>query len=170
MDTYLAVTSKRDERRYADREVPSDVLDRVLDAGRLAGSGSNRQPWRFVVVETRELVERLAEAVYAPENLLGSALVVAVVATGGRRPGLDHGRALQNMMLTAWNDGVASCPNGVKDAERATDVLRLAEDEAVVNVLSLGYPARPRDPESRSAEEWSTRAKRRPLAELVSRV
>lgn len=51
MDTYLTIASKRDTRRYAERAIPAEAVDRLLDAGRLAGSARNRQLWRFVVVE-----------------------------------------------------------------------------------------------------------------------
>jgi nitroreductase len=169
MDTYLAVASKRDERNFADREVPQDVVERILDAGRLPGSAVNRQPWRFVVVESPELKAQLAEVVYTASNVRGAALVVAIVATGGAKPGFDHGRAAQSMMLTAWNDGVASCPNGFPDADRAAEALGLGEDEQPAIVLSFGYPASGRDPQARSASEWSARANRKPLDELVSR-
>ena len=50
MDVHLAIASKRDERRYSDRPIPAEVERRILDAGRLAGSARNRQPWEFVVV------------------------------------------------------------------------------------------------------------------------
>ncbi len=170
MDTYLAVASKRDLKRYAERPIPDDVVHRIVDAGRLAGSASNRQPWRFLVLEDRARVERLAETVYAPENVLGAALVVAVVVRGRKQAAFDSGRAVQNMLLTAWNDGVASSPNGLADEERAAEVLGLEDEERPQIVLSFGYPARPVDPESRSPEEWSARANRRPLAELVERL
>ena len=169
MDTYLAVASKRDERRYAGRDIPPDVVERILDAGRLAGSAANRQPWLFLVVETRELVEQLALHVYVPGNVLAARLLVAVVATRGR-PGFDHGRAAQNMMLTAWNEGVASCPNGLRDPDAAAAVLGLAGDEQPATVLSFGNPATAREPESRDPEEWSARANRKPLGELVRRL
>ena len=169
MDVALAVASKRDERRYAERDVPPDVVERILDAGRLTGSARNAQPWVFVVVETAELVHRLADLVYAPQNVLAARLLIALVSTRGRS-GFDHGRAAQRMMLAAWNDGVASCPNGVRDAEAAASVLRLGEDELPATVLSFGYPARPRNPASRTAEEWSARANRRPLTQLVRRL
>jgi nitroreductase len=165
MDTFLAVASKRDERRYDSRAVPADVTERILDAGRVAGSARNRQPWRFIVVESSERVEQLAAAVYAPDNVRGAALVVGLVGQG-----LDLGRSAQNMMLAAWNDGVVSCPNGIADADAAAAALGLESGEAVGIVLSFGYPARPRDPQARSAEEWSARADRKPLSELVSRI
>jgi nitroreductase len=159
VDVYLSIASKRDERRYADRAIPAEVERRILDAGRLTGSARNRQPWELVVVsDPREL----AETVYEPSNLLGAALVIALVGPGG----LDFGRAGQNMMLAAWGEGVVSCPNGIRDAAGAEAILG---GEPTL-ILSFGYPATPRDPEARSAEEWSARANRKPLDELVRRV
>ncbi len=54
MDAYLAVASKRDQREYAERPVPTDAVRRILDAGRIAGSAKNRQPWRFLVQPSAE--------------------------------------------------------------------------------------------------------------------
>jgi nitroreductase len=159
VDVYLAIASKRDERRYSDQAIPAAVERRILDAGRLAGSARNRQPWAFVVVSDPRA---LAETVYEPQNLLGAALVVALVGKGG----LDFGRAAQNMMLAAWNDGVVSCPNGIKDADAAGAIL--GGEPALI--LSFGYPATPRDPAARTPEEWSARANRKPLDELVRRI
>ena len=169
MDTFLAVASKRDWRSYADRPIPPDVIDRILDAGRVAGSAMNRQPWTFVVVADEERKQRVAETVYAASNVQGAALVVAIVTPGGQNP-IDVGRAMQNMMLTAWNDGVVSCPNGMPDPAEAAKALELEGDLQPVNVLSFGYPKRDLAPESKSAEEWSAEANRRPLEEVVRRL
>lgn len=165
MDTFLAIASKRDQRQYAEREVPDDVVRRILDAGRIAGSAANKQPWRFVVVANSDLRERVAETVYAPDNVRGAALAVALVVRGSRS--FDAGRAAQNMMLAAWNDGITSCPNGMPDADRTGELLGLDDGERVLNVLSFGYPARVRDPESRPPERWIARAKRKPVEEVV---
>jgi nitroreductase len=164
VDTYLAIVSKRDTRRYSDEPIPEDVVERILNAGRVTGSASNRQPWRFLIVEDAERRERLADAVYEPTNIRGAQLVVAILGT---RP-FDLGRCAQNMMLAAWNDGVASCPNGIADAEAANEALGL--DGSPINVLSFGYSARQPPAESRSAEEWSARVKRNAIADLVDRV
>jgi nitroreductase len=161
MDARLALASKRDVREYAETPLPDDVVTRILDAGRLAGSARNRQLWEFVIVETART--ELAGAVFEPRNVLGATLVVAVV---GGATGMDTGRCAQNMMLAAWNDGVGSCPNGQKDPEAAA---RICGGE-VKAILSFGYPAKPRDPQSRSPEEWSAKANRKPLDELVRRV
>ena len=70
------------------------------------------------------------------------------------------------MMLGAWGEGVVSCPNGVQDADTAEAIC----GGEVRAILSFGYPLRPRDPASRSSEEWSARANREPLDELVREV
>ena len=169
MDAFLAVASKREIRRYADRPIPPDTERRILEAGRVSGSSKNRQPWRFVVVSHRETRERAAEAVWAAENVLGAGLVVAVVVRGKGPVSFDAGRAAQNMMLAAWNEGVGSCPNGIADQAAMRDVLGLDDDDHFAIVLSFGYPAREIDPTVRSPEEWIERADRRPLETLVER-
>jgi len=162
MDPYLAIASKRDEREYAGTPVPPDVRRRILDSGRLSGSSKNRQRWEFVVV-SGEACDRLAEAVYAPENLRSAALVVAIV---GEASGFDAGRCAQNMMLAAWGEGVVSCPNGVRDTDAAAAIC----GGEVRAILSFGYPTRERDPGGRSAGEWSARANRKSLDELVREI
>jgi nitroreductase len=158
VDVFTAIASKRDERRYADRPIAEELETRILDAGRLAGSSRNRQDWEFVVVSDREA---LAEAVYAPDNVRTAALAVAIVCPRA----LDAGRAAQNMMLAAWGDGIVSCPNGVRDEAAMEQIVGAVP----VIVLSFGYPAKPRDPASRPAEEWSRRANRKPLEDVVRR-
>jgi nitroreductase len=169
VDTWLAVASKRDWRSYADRSVPEDVRDRILDAGRLAGSAVNKQPWRFVVVASDEAKQRVAELVYAGDNIATSAFAGAIATEGGGSA-LDVGRALQNMFLVAWNEGVVSCPNGMADPEAAANALGLDDGWLPVNIPSFGYPKRDLAPESKSAEEWSAEANRKPLDELVTRL
>lgn len=170
MDTFLAIASRRDERRYEPEPLPEGVVERILDAGRLSGSASNRQPWTFVLPESRDRIEALAQAVYAPDNVLRAGLVVAVVLGGTGKATFDAGRATQNMLLAAWNEGVSSCPNGIADPEAAHAALALSEEETLVIVLTFGVPERRRDVSSRSAGDWSSRANRRPLADVVRRV
>jgi nitroreductase len=169
VDTWLAVASKRDWRSYADRQVPDDVRDRILDAGRLAGSAVNKQPWTFILIEGDEAKERAAGVVYAGDNLRNCAFAVAIATEGGGSA-VDVARAMQNMMLVAWNEGVVSCPNGMADPEAAAHALGLEGGLVPVNIPSFGYPKRDLQPESRSAEEWSAEANRKRLDEVVKRL
>jgi nitroreductase len=170
VDSFLAIASRREVREYAGRPIPADAEQRILEAGRIAGSSRNTQPWRFLVVDSPSLRGRLAESVYASGNVRGAALVV-VIALHGRGPtAFDAGRAAQNMMLAAWNDHIGSCPNGMPDPDAVARLLDLEEGERPIVVLTFGYPARARDPHRRSAIEWLDRANRKPFDEVVQRV
>src|SRR5215208_368978 len=165
MDAYLAVVSKREVREYAARPLEPEVERHILEAGRVAGSAANRQPWVFVVVRDDRAIEQVAESVYEPQNIRGAAFVVAIHMTGGA--GIDAGRAAQNMMLAAWAHGVGSCPNGIADRVGMARALRLADEERLAAVLSFGYPAKRIDPTRRTPEEWIERARRKPFDEVV---
>jgi len=169
MDTFLAIASRREVRDYAESAVPAEVQRRILEAGRVAGSSRNGQPWRFVATDDRGRLDALAQTVYAPTNLRGCALAIAVALPTDARAtaSFDAGRAAQNIMLAAWSEGVGSCPNGMTDRERAAAVLELADGLAPTILLSLGYPSRPRDPAGRTAQRWIERADRLPYDQVV---
>jgi nitroreductase len=170
VETHLALASMRDVRAYDGAPLPEAVALRILDAGRLAGSARNRQPTRFAVVEG-DALPGVARAVYVSRNIITAGLVVAVVVSpGGNMVDFDAGRAAQSMMLSAWADGIASCPNGIADAPALERALGVESPERVAVVLSFGAPENPRDPARRSAEEWSARARRLPLEDVVRRV
>ena len=163
MDTYLAIASRRETKRFDGSPIPEETVRRILDAGRLSGSGKNRQPWTFVRVEPG----RMAPFAYDPDNLRGAAVAVAIVVSGKGPVSFDAGRAAQSMLLAAWNDGVGATPNGLADREGASAELGLGEEEQLVNVLAFGHGVRQRDPSRHTAEEWSARANRKPLEKVV---
>jgi nitroreductase len=108
----------------------------------------------------------VASALYSPGNLDGAALVVAIVTSGKGPLALDAGRAAQNMMLAAHNDGIGSCPNGLGDPAAAAAALGLEEGEQVATILTFGYPRR--KPRERSPDDWIARADRLPFDDVVS--
>ncbi|HEV3310955.1 MAG TPA: nitroreductase family protein [Chloroflexota bacterium] len=164
MDAYFAIASLRAVHEYSDEPLPDDALRRILEAGRAAGSSQNKQPWQFYVARDRTTLDRMAETVYAPENLHRCRAAVAIVLTG--KGGFDAGRCGQNMMLAAWADGIGSSPNGVREPAELATILGLSDERSAVMVLSLGYPIKP--PRSAGDTEGVLkRIKRNPLDELV---
>jgi nitroreductase len=157
VDVFHAIASRRETRQYSDQPIPDDVRRRILDAGRLSGSSQNTQKWEFVVLSDRDAVSQF---VYAPGNVLGAQLVVAIAGDAGA---FDVGRAAQNMMLAAWDEGVGSVPNGISDRAAAEELI----GKPVVIILTFGYPANARDPQSKTAEEWSRSAKRKSFEDVV---
>ncbi len=139
MDTYKAIISKRDTRAYLDRPIPDDALHRILTAGRMAGSSKNSQPLRFIVMRDRGNIERLAAAGDFTAAMRTAPLVIAILLQEGWRP-FDAGRAAQNMMLAAWNEGITSCPVGIQHVEEGRLAVGAPDSFEVHMVICFGYP------------------------------
>ena len=167
METFLAITSRREVREYRADPIPDEVVRAILEAGRVSGSGRNTQPWRFFVVESGELLAALTPTVSRPSNIAGAPLLIAIAVRRLPRGVFDGGRAAQSMMLAGWDAGVGSCPNGFTDALRAAELLGVDADHDLLIGLTFGYPVRPRPPESRTPEAWLSAADRLPLDEIT---
>ena len=159
MDAYRAVVDKRDQRAFLDRPIPDETLRRILQAGRMTGSSKNSEPNRFVVVRERARVTALADLGRFATFLKHAAVVVVIGQT--QRHEFDAGRAAQNMMVAAWNDGVGSCPAHLPEPEVAR-LLGIPDAIVINRVIGFGYV----DP-ARGAAPASVRRPRRPLTELV---
>jgi nitroreductase len=148
MDTWTAINTIRAVRRFAPRPLEEAHLERILNAGRRAGSSKNEQRWAFVVVRDREHLRELSEVGAYAGHLAGAAAAVALVtpeATGHRRDSImwDCGRAAQNMVLAAWELGIGSVPATVYDHALASRLLGLPADQRCDFLLSFGYPQDP---------------------------
>jgi nitroreductase len=159
MDAYRAAIDKRDQRGFSDRPIPDDILRRILQAGRMTGSSKNAEPNRFVVVRDRERLAALGATSAFGRWMARAAAAVVIVQT--REHQFDAGRAAQNMMLAAWNEGIGSCPAHLPEAELAA-LLGIPGDLVVNRVIGFGYV-----PPERAAPPASVARPRRPLAELV---
>ena len=154
-ETYPTIVSKRDTRKYSDRPIEEPVLRRLVQAARMAGSAKAAEPVRLVLVHDQTQKDRLAECGgFTPHVRTCQVAVVFVLVpeagvVGGPfaifRGPFDAGRAAQNLMLAAWDEGIASCPASMHNAEAAADVLGLPAGHVVSNVIALGYPAEERD-------------------------
>jgi nitroreductase len=169
MDAYQAVIRKRDRRDFDSRPLEPEVLHRILQAGRMAGSGSNRQPWRFIVVTDEAAKEKLSTTGRGGGTIKAAPLGIVILLEKGERDdagrvrdGFDAGRAGQNMMLAAWNEGILNCPVGLSDHEICQEVLGYPDEYDVCLGIAFGYPA----PSEPSAEPRQSRP-RTPLEEIT---
>jgi nitroreductase len=166
METWDAVTSRRNVRRFADQPIDEAVLDRILEAGRRAPSSRNSQPWDFVVVTDRSQLRELSKVWRGGAHVADSAATIALVAreTDDQRTRdtaqYDLGQATMAMMIVAADNGIGSGHSAVADQAKAREVLTLPEDRRVAYLLDLGYPAdRPLKP--------IKRPNRRPFDDVV---
>lgn len=137
---YQVVASKRDTRAYTEQPIPEETARRILQAGRMAGSSKNVQPVRFVVIRERAQKEALAACGDWAAHLPSAPLVVALILLPDGGP-FDAGRAAQNMMITAWAEGIASCPTSIHRPEDGARVLALPPGYRIAITLPFGYPA-----------------------------
>jgi nitroreductase len=149
VDTLLAIGTVRVVREFADRPIDPTDLERILDAGRRAGSSKNLQRWSFIVVTDRERLVRLAEVGPYAGHVAGATAAIALVTPDPRAPGAplsvtwDVGRAAQNMVLAAWTLGIGSCPATVYEQALTREILGYPADRHCEYVLSFGHPADP---------------------------
>ena len=166
MQTWDAITARRNVRAFADRPIPAADLDRILEAGRRAPSSQNWQPWDFVIVteraQLRELSQVFAGAYHVAQAAAAIAIVGPVADNPYHRAQFDLGQAAMSMTLAAADLGIGSSHAGVADLALARHVLGLPGNRDWVILISLGYPAdRPLAP--------VRNPKRRPFDEVVHR-
>lgn len=142
MDTFEAVRTVLAVRSYQDKPVPAEVVTRVVEAARLTASSQNRQPWHFIVVEGREPLQQLGALCTSGPYTAEAAFAVVVAVNADARSGTaDAARAIQSMVLTAWEAGVGSNWVGVAKPDEVKALLGVPEGVNLVAVLPFGYPA-----------------------------
>lgn len=144
MEVFEAVQKRRSIRAYESTPIPEDKLMKILEAGRLAPSAGNIQPWHFIVVRDAEKREKLARARWA--GFLAQSPVV-IVGCGDRKASpewfmVDVAIAMQNMVLTATSEGLGTCWVGSFNESEVKEMLKIPENYRVVALLALGYPRR----------------------------
>ena len=141
MDTIDCITSKVEVRQFQDKPVPPEVKSKVLEAARLTGSSNNTQHWRFILIQEKENLKRLAQDSTTGGWVSGADFAV-IVLTNPKVNGhlIDAGRALQDMQLAAWSMGVGSgIFTGVNKDKIREDYGIPAELESSA-FLGFGYP------------------------------
>lgn len=138
------ILSRRSIRRYENKEIPKDVLDKIVEAGRQSPSAANRQPYRFVIVTDSEIKKELHGMFSrflknAPVVIVGCANPKALLT--GEWATVDTTIALESMVLAAWSLGVGSCWIGSFKEQKIKDSLKIPQDWKVVALVTLGYPA-----------------------------
>ncbi|OLE86274.1 MAG: nitroreductase [Crenarchaeota archaeon 13_1_20CM_2_51_8] len=158
MDTHQAILTKLDVRQFSSKRVPADVKLKVLEAARAAQTGNNKQHLRFILVQNKESIKKLAGDSTSGPWVAGADFAVVVLTDP--KIGfhlIDTGRAVQQMQLSAWNDGVISgVYTGIKEEAMRRD-FGYPIDVRPTMVVGFGYPTK----------EIIGKKNRMPLSELA---
>ncbi len=147
-EIFNLIKSKRAVRQFRDEQLPEEILQQILEAGRLSGSAKNRQPWYFVAVQERDTLKALSTCGAYASHLAGAALGVALVVEDPFErltTPFDLGRTTQNMMLAAWSQGVGSVMATIYQPDKAREILGVPMDYTIPWCISFGYPAESQD-------------------------
>jgi nitroreductase len=169
------IESRQSDRRYSNKPVEKEKLNRIIEAGRMSPSACNAQPWKFVVVTDPPVLKKLAEAASAKLLNMNRFLVQApvMIVVVKERPNvtsrvggtikdkdyslIDIGIASGNICLQAKAEGLGSCMIGWFDEARVKKILGIPGKRRVELIITIGY----------SLSEYRTK-KRKPLEEVVS--
>lgn len=133
---------RRSIRNFQDKPVTDEVIEMILEAGRWAPSGSNRQPWEFIVVKNREILKKISKTGVYGLPLRKAPLGIAIVGKKLENPNWyiqDTSLASMNMMLMAWALNIGICWMGSMDREYAKELLGLGKDDFLLTILAMGY-------------------------------
>jgi nitroreductase len=162
MQTWEAITARRNVRSFADQPIAAADLDQILEAGRRSPSSQNWQPWDFILVTDREQLRELAKVWRGAGHVAEAAATIVVIGPAAdnefHRAQLDLGQTTMAMTLAAADLGIGSCHAGVADLQFARELLGFPRDRDWALLISLGYPAdRPlvpiRNPQRRPFDE-----------------
>ena len=143
MEAYKTILTKLDVRQFDSRKVQAEVKLKVLEAARASGTGNNRQEWRFILVQEKAMVKKLAEDSTSGGWVAGANFAVIVAASPTPSFHLiDAGRAVQNMELAAWDHGVISgIYTGVNEEKMSRD-FAIPSGLKALAVVGFGYPVK----------------------------
>ena len=144
MSSLNVILSRRSIRRYEDKEIPKDVLDQIVEAGRQSPSAANKQPYRFVIITDFEIKQKMAGRFSrflkkAPFIIVGCANPKALLT--GKWSIIDTTIALENMVIAAWSLGIGSCWIGSFKEQKIKELLKIPQGWKVVALVTFGYAA-----------------------------
>jgi nitroreductase len=158
------IKNRRSIRKFSEREVPGELVEQILEAGRWAPSGLNNQPWRFAVVRDRQIKEKVSGLTRYDRIIRSADVLIGVFFDAGvgyhrTKDTLSMGACIQNMLLAVEALGLGAVWLGeiLKSEGEVKALLEAPDEYELMAVIALGYPAGPHPGP----------IERRPLNELV---
>jgi nitroreductase len=144
MNVSEAIRTKRAVRQFSGKPISDEAIRIILNAGRRAQSAKNIQPWQFIAITQREMLEQLSRLGQYAGHLAGAALGVAIITPDPASRFsvmFDAGQAAAYMQLAAWELGIGSVPGTIYEPDQARALLGFPDDWHLRVALSFGYPA-----------------------------
>jgi len=161
MNTFETIKMRRSVRNFTGDPIPLSDLEKIVDAGRLAPTGSNRQPWDFIVVTQKDIIQRLSKA--GAWSADAGAMIVVVMDPSSKYWVEDGSAAIENILLAATALGYGSCwlqGNAKPHEAEFKHLLKIPDHLKLLTLIPIGVPvAWPGDMQKKPLEEvlhWET--------------
>ncbi len=141
METFDTIRTVLAVRHFKDTPIPEPIIQHIVEAGRLTASGGNSQPWHFIVVRDKETLRQLGQLARTGPYIPQAPLAIVVAMDRNPLAISDGSRAIQNMILAAWSQGVGSNWVGYNNLPEVNPLLGIPEEVSVLAILPFGYPA-----------------------------
>lgn len=173
------IFSRRSVRSFIERDISSDILEKILEAGRLAPSAQNKQCWRFIVIRDEGMRKKMAfkSGFIGKINFFikNAPVIIVACADPSRSVNLnnqnyylvDTAIAFQQMMLTAWNFGIGSCWLAAFNEKKVKEILQIPDKIRVIAISPFGYPKEKPSLYDKAVSTFAQSKKRQPLEKMV---
>ncbi len=143
MDTFECISTKFEVREFNEKQVPSEIKMKILEAARLTGSGLNTQHWRFIIIEDKERIKKLAEDSMSGKWVIDANFAIIILTNPKYSFHLiDAGRVLQNMQMAAWNYGIGSGLYTKINESKLKSDFGIPNELTPSVIMGFGYPAK----------------------------
>lgn len=140
MDVFKCVSTLSSVRSFISKEVPDDIIMKVMESGRLAPSAHNDQPWEFILIKDKKVLKKLEQFCISGRFVSEAGFAVVILTDKSSKWfQIDPTRAAQNMALTAWSLDLGTCWIGRLDTEGLMSLLNIPQKWQVLTVLPFGY-------------------------------
>lgn len=140
MDVFECVSTLSSIRSFIDKDVPDEIIRKVLEAGRLAPSAHNDQPWEFILIKDKHKIGELQQYCLSGSFISQAAFAIVILTDASSKwQEIDTTRAAQNMALTAWSNDLGTCWIGRLDRQGLMSYLNIPNEWHILTVLPFGY-------------------------------
>lgn len=152
MDFFEVLKQRKSVREYSGKAVEKEVLEKIVDAGRVASTARNEQPWEFIVASDKEILKKICDMCPNGPFIKDAPHLIAVFSKDTKYYLEDCSSATQNMLLAIEALGLGGCwvAGDKKDyVEEIRKIFNAPEDYRLVSMISIGYPKKPQGPKAK---------------------
>lgn len=158
MDVFEAIRTVLAVRQFQDKAIEDDIVREIVESAHLTASSINGQPWHFIVVQDKEMLRKLAPVARTGPYIAQAPLAIVVGMEQSVYAVSDASRAIQSMILTAWDKGIGSNWVGFNNLAEVRPLLGIPDNIDILAVVPFGYPVK---------SIGKGRKKRKPLGEVA---